>query len=905
MKKLLLLSASLSTLVIADLAVAQQQGQEDDTITVIGSRVKGRTALDSNVPVDVIQADELAATPSLNMKDAIAAVSPSYVVNRNAIGDGNSLIRTSSLRGLNNGEILTLLNGKRMHRNAVIHTAGWQSADVGSLSVNALKSISILRDGAAAQYGADAVAGVINLTLDDAEGISGQAQFGQYYAGDGFSYDLASKVGISLADRGFLTVTVGYGKTDATDRATRHLNAADQILQWNNQQNGTLTGGALAYDGQFQDPAELDSDTIAPFGVNEESHFTATWNMAMEVGENSEVYAFGNVSQKHHKEPFNFRAGLPIGYSTPGVGGNSGASRIVTLGMNDYIYLNGRQAFNENAYLLGLNTDGTPLVIDGVTQRAFSGHFTHPNGYNPWFEMDSQDIGAYAGFRGDLDNGLTYDFSGSIGRNRVDNSISDTHNPSLGGAKLSDGSIDYANVQTAFYIGSQVNVERSIGADFSYSVDTDAVDNLNVAFGAQYRTEQYYNVVGDKNSWFTGPAAGPNLATFAATDEGIALNLEGGRGANVGSDGFGGFSPDTYFNANRSNYALYLDVEADVNEDFNIAVAGRYEDFTDFGDTFSWKVAARYQLVEDLIGVRGAASTGFHAPTVAQINNTQVRTGFRADGSQTQTGTFTSDSVPGGVFGIGTISPELARNLSLGFIFTPGDNTNITVDLFQVKLTNALATTPTFDVVDYPNEFAAIAAAGFQGASTLTGVSFPTNQGSRRTRGIEIVATHNIDLESSSLRLTVAYAHVKVKMLEHDLSERSLFNTENTTSPHRATLTANWSMDNWSVMGRGRWVATRKLNAGLDDAGVYIGSNQPLEAYRIDEQPGRVFFDLAITYDVNEQFSVTVGANNMLNTFPKSQPEVVETSQKRGRQFLSDGLDWQGGQYYARVKANF
>ncbi|MBT6329109.1 MAG: TonB-dependent receptor plug domain-containing protein, partial [Kordiimonadaceae bacterium] len=182
----------MSTLVIADLAVAQQQGQEDDTITVIGSRVKGRTALDSNVPVDVIQADELAATPSLNMKDAIAAVSPSYVVNRNAIGDGNSLIRTSSLRGLNNGEILTLLNGKRMHRNAVIHTAGWQSADVGSLSVNALKSISILRDGAAAQYGADAVAGVINLTLDDAEGISGQAQFGQYYAGDGFSYDLAS-----------------------------------------------------------------------------------------------------------------------------------------------------------------------------------------------------------------------------------------------------------------------------------------------------------------------------------------------------------------------------------------------------------------------------------------------------------------------------------------------------------------------------------------------------------------------------------------------------------------------------------------------------------------------------------------------------------------------------------------
>jgi len=912
MKKLLLLSVSLPSLVIADLAVAQQQVQEDDTITVIGSRVRGRTALDSNVPVDVIQAGELAATPTLNMKDAIAAVSPSYVVNRNAIGDGNSLIRTSSLRGLNNGEILTLLNGKRMHRNAVIHTAGWQSADVGSISVNALKSISILRDGAAAQYGADAVAGVINLTLDDSEGISGQAQFSQYYEGDGFAFDLASKVGISLADRGFLTVTVGYGKTDATDRATYHLLAQDLVDKHAMQAAGTLPSEFAAFDGQFNDPKELDPQTIAPFGVNEETHFTATWNMAMEIGENSEVYAFGNVSQKHHKEPFNYRAGLPHGYKMPGihttssVGGNSGAHRLFTYGMNDYIYMNGQAAWNQYSYLTGMNIDGSAILDgDGNAITAFSGLGTHPNGYNPWFEMDSQDIGAYGGFRGEMDNGLTYDFSGSVGRNRVDNTISDTHNPSMGGGQLASGGIDYANVGTAFFIGSQVNVERSIGADFGYSIDTDAVDNLNLAFGVQYRTEQYYNVVGDKASWFAGPASGPNLSTFAATAEGIALGLEGGRGLNVGSDGFGGFSPDSYFNASRSNYAAYVDLEADVNEAFNIAVAGRYEDFTDFGDTFSWKVATRYQIVEDLLGFRGAASTGFHAPTVAQIGNTQVRTGFRADGSQTQTGTFPVDSIPGQVFGVTAVGPELAKNLSLGFILTPGDNTNITVDLFQVKLRNALAQTPDFNIEDYPNEFAAMAAAGFQGASTLTGVDFATNQGSRRSRGIEIVATHNIDLESSSLRLTVAYAHVKVKMLEHAMSDRSLFNNENTTAPHRASLTANWNMDNWSVMGRARYVSTRKTNRGLDKDGAWIGSNQPHASYRIDEQPGRVYFDLNVTYDVNEQFAVTVGANNMLNTYPAAQPGIVETSQKRGRQFLSDGLDWQGGQYYARIKANF
>jgi iron complex outermembrane recepter protein len=232
MKKILLLSVSLPSLMIAAPAFAQDGGQEVDTVTTIGSRVKGRTALDSNVPVDVVQVGELQNTPSLNMKDAIAAVSPSYVVGRSPVGDANTLVRTSSLRGLNNGEILTLLNGKRMHRNAIIHTAGWQSADVGSLSVNSIKNIAILRDGAAAQYGADAVAGVIDITLDDSEGISGEALFSQYYKGDGFAYNLASKAGISLADRGFLTVTAAYGHTDPTDRATVHLNAVDHIKQY-------------------------------------------------------------------------------------------------------------------------------------------------------------------------------------------------------------------------------------------------------------------------------------------------------------------------------------------------------------------------------------------------------------------------------------------------------------------------------------------------------------------------------------------------------------------------------------------------------------------------------------------------------------------------------------------------
>ena len=909
MKKLLLLSVSLPSLVIADLAIAQD-GQDDDTITVVGSRVKGRTALDSNVPVDVIQVAELQATPSLNLKDAMTAVSPSYSVNRSAVGDANTLVRGSSLRGLNQGKILTLLNGKRMHRSAVIHTDGWQAADIGTISANSIKSLSILRDGAAAQYGADAIAGVVNLTLDDSEGISAEAQFSQYYKGDGFTYNVASKAGISLADRGFLTVTASYGAQDATNRAKPHLRAAELISRYKQQQAGTLPANLAKFDGKFNDPAELNAATIAPFGIAENTIFTSTFNMEMEIGENSSVYAFGNFARKHVKEPFNYRAGLPIGYTSgSALGGNSGASRQVTYGQKDFTYLNGAASFKENAYLLGLNADGTPLVIDGVTQAPFAGLFTHPNGYNPWYEMDLQEHAAYIGFKGEFDNGLTYDIWGSIGRSRIDNDISDTHNPSLGAPKAADGSINYANAQTKFYIGSQINLERQVGADFVYTVDTDAVENINVAFGTTYRTDQYNNVVGEKNSWFQGPLAGPSLSTFAKANP--LLGLEGGRGLNNSSDGFGGFSPDTYFKASRSNYAVYLDVDTDVTEDFNIAIAGRYEDFTDFGDNFSWKIASRYQIIEDLLAIRGAASTGFQAPTVGQLNNSQVRTGFRADGSQTQTGTFTPDSIPGQVFKITTVGPELSKNISAGFILTPGDNTNITVDVFQIKLSNALASTPDYDVTDFPAEFAQIRNSGFQGAAQLTGVDFLTNEGSRRVRGVEVVATHSIDLENSTLRMTAAGAHVSTKLGENTLPPYLAFNNSRPQAPYRATFTMNWDKDEWMVMGRARWRSTRENIARLDASGAFIGTNdangnaRPVSDYRIDSNPGRVFFDLAVTYNVNEQFMVTVGADNIMNKYPLAQPGVVETSQARGRQYLTDGMDWQGGSYYARLTANF
>tara|TARA_R110002073_G_scaffold106930_1_gene241153 strand:- start:733 stop:1212 length:480 start_codon:yes stop_codon:yes gene_type:complete len=159
--------------------------------------------------------------------------------------------------------------------------------------------------------------------------------------------------------------------------------------------------------------------------------------------------------------------------------------------------------------------------------------------------------------------------------------------------------------------------------------------------------------------------------------------------------------------------------------------------------------------------------------------------------------------------------------------------------------------------------------------------------------------------------LVAAFAHVKVKMLEHNEAPRNLHGIENETAPYRATFTANWNKDSINIMGRARWVSTRERVSGLGTDNTFIGTNDddgnpyPLSAYRLDKQPGRVFFDLAVTYDVNEQFAVTIGANNLLNTFPKEQRLVVDSTQRAGRKYIDDGLDWQGGQYYARISAAF
>jgi len=870
-------------------AQAQDSGQTSlqnveptklEEVVTIGTRVKGRTVTESSVPVDVLDPTELAKTPSVDLKDSLAAVSPSYYVDRNAAADQDTFARETYLRGLDGGQVLVLLNGKRVHRSAIVNKSGVQPANLSTFASGAVQRIEVLRDGASALYGADAVAGVINLVLDNQkEGLTVDTGYSKYYEGDGALVSSNMKFGTSLGQRGFLTVTGSYSDQDPTQRAKPHLGAI-----------------AMIADGQRRGvPVDVDPATIFPFGIADTRAANATWNAEVEVNDDTELYAFGNYSNIHSKQAFNFREnlncvgsasahpGLPLCSTIPELRFRDGSIGAPPAQMNptkltqaQLAALIGTEAAARSAYLLADGPNATST--NGAQAVGYDPKRAFPNGYVPYFVIEGEDVGAYVGARGRLDSGLTWDFSGSFGRSRIDYNNTNTQNPSLGAPRAADGSIDYANVQKDFYIGGLVNIERTVGLDFTYPLQVEAVDTLQLSFGTEYRSEQYYNIAGEENSWKIGPL----------------VDLS------VGANGFAGISPKSTFDVSRNNYAAYVDLDAQVNERLNLSAALRYEDFSDFGDNLSGKASARYELVEDVIAIRGAVSTGFHAPSLAQINTQQISSAFRA-GEINYGGLFPAYHPLSQALGARELKPETATNLSLGFVMTPGDRTNLTLDLFQIELKDRIRLSQRFAATDvrYAPAFQQLLASGFAEAAFLTDARFFANGIDTTSRGVEVVGTQSVAIGASDLSLTLAYAYTETEIDRFDprvSDARTNFNLEHLIVPHKATLTADYSFGDLSISPRLRWYGDRKVDQGFLNAD---GSN------RIDENPGVVFLDLSARYRINDMLRLTIGADNVLNTYPKALPDLIESSNKRGAQYIQPGPDWQGGSYYLRLTADF
>ncbi|RYE57529.1 MAG: TonB-dependent receptor, partial [Rhizobiaceae bacterium] len=544
----LVLAGMASTAAIAQTAPEAAVAEEDSSqvIIVTGTRRTDRTVAESPTPIDVYSGEELTKQGTADMNQVLQNLVPSFSVARYAIGDGSSFVRPPNLRGLPPDETLVLLNGKRLHRSALVQiganalSAGAHSADLAQIPAIAVKSVEVLRDGASAQYGSDAIAGVIAMTLKtDDEGINGYGRIGQYYKGDGKDYQLALNAGFKLGDSGFINISGEYVNSGKTSRGVTRAGANQLAIEQPNI-------GVPALAQRYGNP-KLESER---FFVNG----------GFDFGDSS-LYYFGNYGHSYQEESFNYRQS--VNTTTPDIEGNFfGKNGIFNDIFTDFdntmpgiqTGAAGGNVYAPNGY-----------EVTGPTARDYSQVSTcadplvqnfsciYSGGFTPIFFGKIDDISGTFGYKGEFGDGLTYDFSAGYGQNTLRYSLTNSMNPSLG--------VDSPN---EFYLGKLQQRETLVNADFTYPVEIGFASPVTVAFGGQYHRESYELGIGDPASYAVGPYTG-NLVFHQ--DGTPVLNADGSQlstGQPVGANGFPGYGPAIVGESSRNSKGIYLDVETDV-----------------------------------------------------------------------------------------------------------------------------------------------------------------------------------------------------------------------------------------------------------------------------------------------------------------------------------------------------
>ncbi|MED6322252.1 MAG: TonB-dependent receptor, partial [Pseudomonadota bacterium] len=634
------LAASAAFSVMAAAPVYAQEAEESakaedfEQIAVVGSRAAPRSVADSAVPIDIISDEEFKQQGATDMVSMMQTVVPSFNVNDQPINDASTLVRPANLRGMASDHTLVLVNGKRRHRSAVITflggglSDGAQGPDISVIPAAALKQVEVLRDGAAAQYGSDAIAGVINFVLNDAsEGGSFEARYGSFYEGDGDMIQMSGNVGLPLSDKGFINLSAEYRTADDTSRSVQRADAAELIAAGN-----TFVA----------DPAQI-------WGSPEIKHDIKLFaNAGIELSATSEAYMFGNYAEREVEGGFYYRNPHNRGGVNDG-GTNDDGEQLLLVGD-----LTGDMSGNcPTDIVVGDNVLENPRYINEVQNNPDCWAFNEmlPGGFTPRFGGTVTDMSLVFGTKGELDHDITYDVSLNLGQNEVDFAISNTINPSLG-----------PETPTEFSPGRYTQSEQTLDIDFTKPFDVGLYEPLFVATGFQYRNESYESFAGDTASYEIGP-----LAT---------------QGFGIGSNGFPGLAANSQGRVSRNNIALYIDAEAYITENFILAGALRYEDFSDFGDTTKGKIAFRWQALEN-IAFRGAFSTGFKAPTLGQSNVRNVTTAFGTGGELIDRATLPPTDPVSQLKGGEQLTPEESESITFGVVADFDNGLFITADYYN------------------------------------------------------------------------------------------------------------------------------------------------------------------------------------------------------------------------------
>lgn len=821
----------------ADPAAADAMDDSGNVLIVTGTRRSNRTVAESPVPIDVISAEQLRQTGLTETARVLRDLVPSLNFPQPSITDGTDAIRPATLRGLGPDQTLVLINGKRRHVSALLNIngsvgRGSTAVDLNLIPSSSIGRVEVLRDGAAAQYGSDAIAGVVNFQLNDArEGGRFWVNYGGYntrIAGvqevtgvngtagqtptltpdgvlqlvgngrdlkvtDGEILAVSGNIGLPLGPEGFLNITAEY-----RDRAD--TNRAGYDPRRNYSQSGALDPRELTLDRRYH-----------RYGDPETEDLNIVVNMGIPLDENVEFYAFGSYGTRDAESAGFYR----------------------------------RAADNRNVTAI------------------------YPDGFLPLINTDTKDFSIVGGLEGDF-GGWMWDLSMSYGENKTDFRITETLNASLGAAS-----------QTEFDAGSIAYSQLMANLGISRELEIGGIEQMTLSFGAEWRREEYQLGAGELNSYVAGPVrVGANNPFIT----GAGATAFAAPGAQV----FPGFQPviggvNVTTPNSRENVSLYAELDTDIWDGFNVQAAGRFEDYSDFGSTLNGKLASRLELI-DGFALRGAVSTGFRAPSLQQQFFAAAATN-NIGGVLVDAVTLPVNNPVAVALGATPLKAEKSFSWSAGAVFDLIDGLNITVDYYQIDIDDRIVLTDNLsanrDAAGAPtgsNPGRGIAeilnAAGF---TSISAARFFFNGIDTRTRGFDAIATYRTSLgDLGTLSLTGGYNRNDIDITGRRTSPGSLaqvpgidlfgrlesLRIERGQPKDRINLGADWE---WNWLS-----ATLRANRFGE---VFSAGATPLNDVLLEP---RWITDLEIRIrpqgGIAEGIELAFGANNVFDQYPTVNP---------------------------------
>ena len=813
-------AASVALLVYGAPVMAQDADNSEElrqqSIVVTGTRTANRTALETAVPVDVFSIDELEETGRVELNQILTTTVPSFNFNQTAINDGTDIVRPATLRGLSPDQTLVLLNSKRRHSAALVNIngsvgRGSAAVDLNAIPTTAIGSVQVLRDGASAQYGSDAIAGVINVLLREADsGGEVRVRYGAHVTDpegldrsdvDGETATLSGWIGLPLTDNGYLTLSAEYSDREPSNRAG--LDPRTQYIQ----PDGTL------------DPREATFDRLNHrYGNGNAENLTFFANAGLDLQNGWELYGHAGYQDREADSPGFYR--------------RSSDSAPSPLG-----------------------TRSTPRNLTEI----------YPDGFLPVIVGDVTDYSLSGGLRGDL-LGWQSDFSVTYGSNELEYTIENTLNASLGptsqtvfdaGGLRFDQLTVNADFTQSFENLLPGTTVVSFGAEFRD-------DSFEIEAGEEnsYINGGYRGIPGVNYA----PEIGENVPAGFDIDDPATypdpFDANFGVAFAGGSQVFAGFTPQSAVDESRDNIGIYADVEWEPTEQLLLSAAVRFEDYSDFGDTTNFKLTGRYDFTEQF-AVRGAVATGFRAPSLQQQFFTATSTNF-IDGVPFEIGTFPATSDAAVALGGGQLDAEESISYSAGVVLQPTSDWYITIDAYRIDIEDQIFLTENLGGAEVA---AVLADAGVEGVQR---VRFFQNGIETETEGVDIVTSYDLDVGSlGTLGLSAAFNYSNVEVTEvpenEVIPDLTLFSRNQTLTLEESApetkliLSADWSYQAADIAFR----ATR-FGEVIDP------SNDPDNDFTLDST---WILDASVDVDVNDHVRVGIGADNLLDEYPTLTPD--------------------------------